>query len=151
MSQMRGKATITLEIDWSAPEEDPEQTLRNQKMLKTEDEARKLVCPMARAHPTEDLKCIGSQCMAWRWRSRSVGSLVPKRVIAWTEDGDYVTRLPEGEAPKEPERPDQVGPEWEFGEGDNGVYYWVEPQDSERLRIARAESFGFCGMAHGGD
>lgn len=36
-------------------------------MICTENEAKQKRCPMAAPHPTVWPRCVGSDCMAWRW------------------------------------------------------------------------------------
>lgn len=39
-------------------------------MIFTVEEAKQLFCCNAMNHPTEAIKCMASDCMAWRWNTR---------------------------------------------------------------------------------
>lgn len=79
--------------------------------MKTEDEARKLWCPMMAQYRIEGdetdrhgkhdgviaARCIASQCMAWRWAKRAFdrdtdlfSKATGKKVVsAWSDDAEW--------------------------------------------------------------
>ncbi len=129
--------------------------------MPTETEAKTKWCPFARSPDTEDAEapicatnrtfkgrfdsshlCLGSECMAWRW----TGSSLTYEVHRF----NYASAPP---LLKEPERPAEVPPDWNWFAGFVGPDYvvspcWVEPEASAKAR-GKPERQGFCGLAGG--
>jgi hypothetical protein len=60
----------------------------NKKMLITETEAKDRFCPMGQSNP-DIVRCIGSDCMAWRWDNRSVSIRQFDHVEHWVSNQGY--------------------------------------------------------------
>lgn len=92
-------------------------------MMVTEEEAMMNWCPaMTTRRPKKsealpDLRCLGSDCMAWRWAEMTPPAKVSKTLI----EGWVHIRAEDA---------------------DDGVEYWIEP-DEKRLERRR----GYCGLA----
>ena len=82
-------------------------------------------CPVALASETM-CTCFGARCMAWRWFADLRRH---HRVCADTQ------------ATREPERPADLPPDWEFFPCDTDPAGWVESEATATLR-----RLGSCGM-----
>lgn len=119
--------------------------------MHTEEQARQLWCPMARAFdtadvgatstnrplayrygPRVDINCLASECAMWRW------NFLPSRSFRMALVADR-------EAMTEPARPAGIPPTWTFcpyNPDDGEPAGWVEPVDE-----CNARRQGYCGLA----
>lgn len=115
--------------------------------MTTEAEAKTKWCPFGRighrdgiamndpANPNFSARCIGSDCMAWRW---------------WNED-DPMRRIrvpfdyKESRSIEEPPRPADLPDSWAWFPADTedaASGYWIEPAEEHEARFP-----GYCGLA----
>lgn len=52
-------------------------------MIRTEEEAYRLWCPMSRGYQRSETQCIASECMMWRWGESEIEERVihPARLV----------------------------------------------------------------------
>lgn len=100
-------------------------------MTVTEAEAKGKWCPYTRVSANEkDENCIGSECMAWRWKDQQI---FRKYVLA-----------DDPEATEEPDRYAKGIPEtwvWQPFDGEDEAC-WIEPENETLARRT-----GYCGLA----
>lgn len=93
------------------------------------------------------LKCIASDCMAWRWIEPYQGHLIPDRVVAG--DGRGNAYLGETEPPRPESLPDDAV--WVPFIRDDGTRrggYWDTSAERERQALlAMASRRGYCGLS----
>lgn len=135
-------------------------------MLTTEEQAREKWCPLARYSTTsgdpasnrwrqslpEDqpyaanpvpCRCIGSECMAWRWGE---SAQKPTETV-------YPLNYATNRASSEPQRPEWVNEDYAWvpvgratsGEATGGFWALTEEGRARRENAARAARKGFCG------
>jgi hypothetical protein len=108
-------------------------------MIATIEEAKSFWCWK------DELRCIGSDCMAWRWLDMPFS---PPNVRRLSYSQIW-------ECNEEPPRPDDVPQSWVWCPFEGGDYTagWVEPEEEYRQRVEElrkkyeALRRGYCGMA----
>lgn len=102
--------------------------------LHREESARNMTCPV-RSHVLDNVPCVASRCMAWRWHGESPK---PIETLAMPKD-----------ATDEQEATNRPGEGWIFqpainsdNMGEDRAAYWEEPESATSRR-----RMGFCGLA----
>jgi hypothetical protein len=92
--------------------------------------AETMACPMTHSDPNNTMKCLGCECMAWRWADEGPGMKT------------YVAN--DLKAQTEPPRPERVPASWAWSPYDGGdePACWVEDVESWKSRRT-----GYCGLA----
>lgn len=117
--------------------------------MHTEEQARQLWCPMARAFDTADVGATSTnRPLAYRYGPRVDINCIASACAMWRIEYSPSRRLRmavDTKATSQPDRPGDVPPSWIFSpydpeEGDPAG--WVEPEDEQKARRQ-----GYCGLA----